>query len=46
MFEDLGLTVPPAPDGTARQSFYSYRLARAADPPRDEEGRYFPTDGP
>jgi hypothetical protein len=28
MFEDLGLTVPPAPDGTTRQSFYSYRLAQ------------------
>jgi hypothetical protein len=26
-FEDLGPTVPPAPDGTARRSFYSYRLA-------------------
>jgi len=27
-FEDLGLTVPPAPDGITRRSFYSYRLAQ------------------
>jgi hypothetical protein len=31
-FEDLGLTVPSSPDGTRRQSFYSYRLADPAEP--------------
>lgn len=28
-FEDWGLMVPPAPDGTSWKSFYSYRLAPA-----------------
>jgi hypothetical protein len=28
-FEDLGVAVPSAPDGTPRQSYYSYRLAQA-----------------
>lgn len=31
-FEDLGPIVPPAPDGTLRPSFYSYRLAEPGEP--------------
>ena len=31
-FEDLGLTVPLAPDGTRRASFYSYQLEPADTP--------------
>ncbi|MGH3222501.1 MAG: hypothetical protein ACRDPY_28040 [Streptosporangiaceae bacterium] len=31
-FEDLGLTAPPAPDGTSWPSFYSYRLAQPGGP--------------
>jgi hypothetical protein len=31
-FEDLGVTVPLAPDGTGRQSFYSYRLIEPGEP--------------
>jgi hypothetical protein len=27
-FEDMGLAVPPPPDGTTRQSYYRYRLAQ------------------
>jgi hypothetical protein len=31
-FEDLGLIVPLAPDGTRRPSFYSYRLTEPGEP--------------
>jgi predicted nucleic acid-binding Zn-ribbon protein len=31
-FEDLGTSVPLAPDGTRRQSFYRYRLIEAGEP--------------
>jgi hypothetical protein len=31
-FEDLGVVVPRAPDGTSRHSFYSYRLIDSGEP--------------